>query len=106
MAIETFANLRPRAALRLSRLYALDPTLNFGSPSSLNVIFRLAVKACQQFRSKLGSFGRSQPQSVVEKIACRLTHGVMIPSTAIVCPVALRRRLVFAKKCLGFTSMT
>jgi hypothetical protein len=84
MTIKTFANLGPRAALRLPRLYALDPPLNFRGPSSLNVIFRLAVEARQQFRSKLGSFGRSQPQSVVEKIACRLTHGVMIPSTAIV----------------------
>jgi hypothetical protein len=44
MAIETFANLGPRAALRLSRPYALDPTLNFRGPSSLNVIFRLAVE--------------------------------------------------------------
>jgi hypothetical protein len=84
MAIKTFANLGPRAARRLSRLYALDPTLNFRSPSSLNVIFRLAVKACQQFRSKLGSFGRSQPQRVVEKIACHLTHAVMISSKAVV----------------------
>jgi hypothetical protein len=84
MAIKTFANLGPRAALRLSRPYALDTTLNFRGPSNLNVIFRLAVKACQQFRSKLGSFGRSQPQRIVEKIACRLTHGVMITSAAIV----------------------
>jgi hypothetical protein len=84
MAIKTFANLGPRTALRLSGLHALDSTLNFRSPSSLNVIFRLAVEARQQFRSKLGSFGRSQPQCVVEKVACRLTHGVMIPSTTIV----------------------
>jgi hypothetical protein len=84
MAIKTFANLGPRAALRLSRPYALDTTLNFCGPSSLNVIFRLAVEARQQFRSKLRSFGCSQSQRVVEKIACRLTHGVMIPSTVIV----------------------
>jgi hypothetical protein len=76
MAIKALANLGPRAALRLPRPYALDSTLNFRGPGSLNVIFRLAVKACQQFRGKLGSFGRSQPQRVAEKIACRLTHGV------------------------------
>jgi hypothetical protein len=43
MAIKTFANLGPRTALRLSRPYVLDTTLNFRGPSSLNVIFRLAV---------------------------------------------------------------
>src|SRR5262249_48186425 len=34
MTIKTFANLGPRAALRLSRFYALDPTLNFRGPDS------------------------------------------------------------------------
>jgi hypothetical protein len=59
MTVKTLANFGPRTALRLSRPHALDSTFNFHGPSSLNLIFRLAVEARQQVGSKLGSFGRS-----------------------------------------------